>query len=144
VNGPTGSLALDVACPWCGQPADAVCRTASGKDRPFGQEHRLRWDALHAAYARPRRYVLKKDDEQSGLTAGDVLVCEPYFLDPEKLTVMFRETDGLDPERNVYRAEVTRVRGVAGVITDPEVLRESARRARAGAEMVARAYGVIL
>ena len=59
--------------------------------------------------ARAERYRLKGDDERMGLKAGDILVCVPYWLDPEKLTVLYREGDGFDPECNVYRYQVERL-----------------------------------
>jgi hypothetical protein len=51
-------------------------------------------------------YRLKDDDPRMGLTAGDVLECEPYWLDPDKLTVIRRISDDFDPECNVYRTHV--------------------------------------
>lgn len=59
--------------------------------------------------SRPERYRLKADDERMGLKAGDILVCVPYWLDPAKLTVLRRESDGWDPECNVYRHQVERL-----------------------------------
>lgn len=54
-------------------------------------------------------WVLKEDDPRFGLKAGDILECQPYWLDPtEKLTVIKRVADGFDPECNVYRSMVTR------------------------------------
>lgn len=90
--------------------------TPSRRVRRPGCEHKQRWESLRAAYRLPRRYVLRGDDERFGLAAGDVLVCEPYWLDPEKLTVLYRESDGFDPCCNVYRPQVERVRGAAGVV----------------------------
>jgi len=112
---PAGSFAQDVRCTFCDAAEDAPCTTSSGRLRAAGREHRQRWDALRAAYRLPRRYVLKDDDPRFGLAAGDVLVCEPYWLDPGlKLTVLYREADGLDPSCNVYRQQVHKVRGAAG------------------------------
>ena len=57
------------------------------------------------------KYRLIEDEPRFGLSAGDVLLCEPYWLDPDtKLTVLARESDGFDPECNVYRCEVKRIR----------------------------------
>jgi hypothetical protein len=53
---------------------------------------------------------LKKDDERFGLKAGDLLEVEPYWLDPEKFTVVQRLSDGFDPQCNVYSHEVEPVR----------------------------------
>lgn len=109
------SFAEDVTCPFCGAAEDTLCVTADDRVRAPGQEHLQRWDALRAAYRLPRRYVLKDDDPRFGLAAGDVLVCEPYWLDPGlKLTVLYREADGFDPSCNVYRREVDKVQGSAG------------------------------
>ncbi len=113
---PAGSVALDVTCPLCLQSEGEPCRTASGLVRQAGREHAVRWEKLRAEYAQPRRYVLKDDDERFGLSAGDVLVCRPYWLDSAKLTVMYRERDGFDPQCNVYRPSVERVRGAAGKV----------------------------
>lgn len=57
-----------------------------------------------------RRYRLKEDDERFGLKSGDVLICIPYFYEhDEKLSVIRRESDGFDPDCNVYRAQVERI-----------------------------------
>jgi hypothetical protein len=123
ISKPTGSLAWDAPCPWCRQSEGQCCRAPSGKPRVAGDEHVDRWAAMRSAYSKPRRYVLRHDDERSGLAAGDVLVCEPYWLDPGgKLTVLYREADRRDPECNVYRSQVTRVRGAAGRVDRAEVL----------------------
>jgi len=58
-----------------------------------------------------RHYRLIDDDPRFGMSSGDVLACVPYDLDPEKLTVAFRVSDGYDPRCNVYRAQVERVPG---------------------------------
>ena len=55
-------------------------------------------------------YRLLADDPRFGMSEGDVLECEPYWLDPsEKLTVLRRLSDGFDPCCNVYRHQVERV-----------------------------------
>lgn len=54
-------------------------------------------------------YRLKADDPRFKLRRGDILVCIPYRYDDEKLTVMYRASDGFDPSCNVYRCEVERV-----------------------------------
>ncbi len=100
-----GSWALDVGCPRCWQGETQLCRTLAGRLLPVGREHVARWDA------------------RFGLTAGDVLVCEPYWLDPGvKLTVLYREPDGFDPQCNMYRPDVERVRGAAGQVGRASVL----------------------
>lgn len=78
-------------------------------------------DAARQAFRRPRRYVLNRDLNRFGLRAGDILVCEPYSLDPgEKGTVRYRESDLLDPGCNVYWCQVTPVDGDAGVVDELE------------------------
>lgn len=53
------------------------------------------------------RVRMLADDEPFGLRQGDVLIVEPYWLDPsEKFTVIRRESDGFDPCCNVYRSQV--------------------------------------
>lgn len=54
-------------------------------------------------------YKLTGDDERFGMSAGDVLLCVPYGLDPGKLSVICRVTDGYNPECNVYKTQVTRM-----------------------------------
>ena len=57
----------------------------------------------------PTRWRLLEDDGRMRLSKGDVLLCVPYWLDPaEKLTVVRRESDGFDPQCNVYRSQVER------------------------------------
>ncbi|MFD7161301.1 hypothetical protein ACFV9C_42415 [Kribbella sp. NPDC059898] len=51
-------------------------------------------------------YELLENDDVTGLKAGDVLLCEPYELNPGKLTVICRLTDGYDPQCNQYLRSV--------------------------------------
>lgn len=53
-----------------------------------------------------QRYVLRKDDAHGVLKKGDILICRPYQYDSDKLIVVKRESDGLDPMQNVYRYKV--------------------------------------
>lgn len=56
-------------------------------------------------------FELLADDERFDLRAGDVLECVPYTYDPhDKLTVLRRVSDGMQPSCNVYRSQVRRVR----------------------------------
>lgn len=57
-----------------------------------------------------KRWLLREDDLRFGLRKGDVLLCVPYWLDPDKLTVLHRESDGCAPQCNVYRSQVKRLR----------------------------------
>jgi hypothetical protein len=52
------------------------------------------------------RWQLLKDDDRFGLRKGDVLIGRPYWLDPEKITVDYRECDGRDPMCNQYRTDL--------------------------------------
>lgn len=54
-------------------------------------------------------YRLKTDDERFKLNAGDELVCVNYPLDA-KVTVLYRISDGFDPECNQYMADVEFIR----------------------------------
>jgi hypothetical protein len=116
------SFAWDVPCGFCGAAEGAPCVTAAGRPLRAGPDHADRWARLRLEYSKPRRYVLKGDDPRFGLAAGDVLVCEPYWLAPGlKLTVLYREVDGFYPSCNVYRREVDKVRGSAGRVSQVRV-----------------------
>lgn len=65
-------------------------------------------DYVHPDAHLAKRWVLLDDDLRMGLHKGDVLLCVPYWLDPDKLTVIRREADGFDPCCNVYRSQVER------------------------------------
>lgn len=55
-------------------------------------------------------YELLNDDPRMGLQAGDLLLCEPYWLDPaSKVSVIKRLSDGFDPGCNQYRSDVRRL-----------------------------------
>lgn len=54
---------------------------------------------------------LIKDDPGLGLLAGDILICKRSSWDPElEYEVVYREADGFNPECNVYKSEVTRLK----------------------------------
>ena len=74
--------------------------------RPYGAWTPSAWQSLFLDETRP--YVLLADDPRFHLSAGDTLLCMPYHLDPDKLTVVARESDGFEPGCNVYRSQVTR------------------------------------
>lgn len=44
-----------------------------------------------------------------GLAQGDILEVHRYRLDPEKVTVVRRISDGFEPQCNLYTHEVQRV-----------------------------------
>lgn len=54
----------------------------------------------------PRVYRLLEDQPPFRLKAGDLLLCIPYWLDPDKVTVLERATDHYDPSCTLYRYEV--------------------------------------
>lgn len=54
-------------------------------------------------------YRLKDDDPRMGLHRGDLLLCIGYHLDPEKVTVICRLSDGFKPECNQYKSDIERV-----------------------------------
>jgi hypothetical protein len=106
----------EVRCPYCKAEPGVRCTTATG--RPLARPrivHDDRWQAWRDFLRQPLRYRLLEDDTRFGLAAGDVLVCAPYRYDGEKLTVLYRESDGFDPQCNVYRPDVRRIRGPESV-----------------------------
>ena len=59
------------------------------------------------------RYEIREDDERFGLCAGDIVVCErmhPAWAE-EKVRVLYRESDGYQPECSQYRRNVRHVSG---------------------------------
>ena len=110
----------DHRCPSCGAPRRRACTTSGGFPRPFS--HLARRARFRDAHREPRRYVLTRPDPQFGLAAGVVLVCEPYWLDPVvKVTVLYRESDRWNPGCNLYRDQVTEIRGPAGAVRERQV-----------------------
>ena len=94
-----------VGCPTCDAAPAAECVTASGRIVRGG--HAARWDHYFRELREsPSRWRLHKDDERFGLAEGDVLVGRPYWLDPDKVTVEYRESDGFDPQCNQYRVDI--------------------------------------
>lgn len=110
----------DHRCPSCGASRRRACTTAGGLPRLLS--HRSRQARFRDAMRGPRRYVLNHPDPQFGLAAGTVLVCEPYWLDPMvKVTVLYRESDRWNPRCNLYRDQVTEIRGHAGAVREQQV-----------------------
>lgn len=96
-----------VACPHCGAEKESTCVTSSGKALPVGGQHRSRWTEHSEAFRTLRfRMELLEEDARFGLSAGDILICQHYWLDPQKVTVVRRERDGFDPECNQYKTDV--------------------------------------
>lgn len=58
-------------------------------------------------------YRLLHDDERFGLKAGDILVCRSmhWAWADEKVSVMYRESDGYEPHCSQYRENVEWVSG---------------------------------
>lgn len=54
-------------------------------------------------------YRLKEDDSRFKLSEGDLLLGVPYWLDPDKVTILCRITDGFQPDCNQYRRSVEQV-----------------------------------
>jgi len=46
---------------------------------------------------------LLEDDERFGLKKDDVFEAQRYAYDPDKITLLKRESDGFDPECNQYK-----------------------------------------
>lgn len=120
-----------VSCRYCFAAVGEPCKTASGKpvrgrsgDDP---SHAERWDSIHRMQAKAWRWVLLDDDPRMKLSRGDVLICIPYWLDGAKVTVLYRESDGFDPNCNQYRHDVAKIWGPIG-IPDPEKLRQFEER----------------
>ncbi len=59
------------------------------------------------------RYRLVGDDDRHGLKAGDILVCGRmhWAWAPEKVAVLYRESDGYEPGCSQYRENVEHVSG---------------------------------
>lgn len=92
-----------VPCTFCGSSPFDECVSALGRIRPT---HRARWDSYRSArMTRQMWFVLLDDDPRFGLSAGDILRCVDYPYDA-KVTVLFREEDGFDPECNQYLSSV--------------------------------------
>jgi hypothetical protein len=53
--------------------------------------------------------LITDDSDRFGLYVGDLLLCVPYHLDPDKVTVICRITDGFEPNCNQYRQDVRKV-----------------------------------
>lgn len=99
------SSAMAISCPFCySAPGDKCVKRTSGKPAPFTHARRWEW-ARWQLQTREMWFVLCKDDERFGLLAGDILRCIAYPYD-SKVSVLFREWDGYDPECNQYMHNV--------------------------------------
>lgn len=49
---------------------------------------------------------MREDDKRFKLKKNDLLEVTRYWLDPQKLTVIQRVSDGYDPQCNVYTSQV--------------------------------------
>lgn len=100
------STVYAIACPYCLRPERAKCVAASGKIRTYGA-HVARWDRANRLYrTREMWHMLRADDSRFGLAAGDILRCINYPYDT-KVSVLFRESDGFNPECNQYSSDVS-------------------------------------
>lgn len=101
---PTSS-ATQVPCPYCAAPVHESCRTAAGRELPR-KPHDARWRS-YASQRKSRQmwFVMLADDPGFRLAAGDIVRAVKYPHDA-KVTVLFREEDGFDPECNQYLSAV--------------------------------------
>lgn len=100
------SIVYAIACPYCLRPERAKCVAASGKVRTYGA-HVARWDrANHLYRTREMWHMLRSDDSRFGLSAGDIVRTLNYPWDA-KVSVLFRESDGYEPECNQYMSNVS-------------------------------------
>jgi len=49
---------------------------------------------------------LLDDDERFGLKKGDIFQAKKYKYDPDKMSLLERESDGFDPECNQYKEDL--------------------------------------
>lgn len=90
-------------CPWCSVEAGDPCRTPAGR----ATFHRTRLQVARDVWREGQWAVrMKRDDPRFGLDAGDLLLVTRYWLDPNKVTVIRRVSDGFDPECNQYSRDV--------------------------------------
>lgn len=111
----------EVRCPYCDAEPGMDCTTAGGNPIRGMRAHASRWVARRFSYRKPRRWTIVADNPDFGLSAGDVVIAEPYWLDPEKVSVLWRERDGYEPDCNQYRNDVKPIIGPDGVVPDDVV-----------------------
>lgn len=93
------SSAMAISCPFCYVPVGECCVAPSG---PREHPHHARWkEANLMCRSREMWFMMREDDERFGLVAGDIVRCINYPYDA-KVSVLFREWDGYDPECNQY------------------------------------------
>lgn len=99
------SRVLSVPCPLCHVTSGEVCvKTTSGE--PARTVHAVRIDEANWMFrTRQMWFVLRDDDPRFDLKAGDILRCVNYPYDA-KVSVLFREWDGFDPDCNQYDSDV--------------------------------------
>jgi hypothetical protein len=97
------SAVYAIACPYCLRPERERCVTASGKLRTA---HVARWDRANRLWrTREMWHMLRADDSRFGLAAGDIVRTLRYPWDT-KVSVLFRESDGFEPECSQYLRDV--------------------------------------
>lgn len=95
-----------ITCPYCLSPAREKCVLSSGKIRTQGP-HVARWDrANHLARTREMWHMICADDTRFDLAAGDIVRTLTYPWDA-KVSVLFRESDGFEPQCTQYLANVS-------------------------------------
>lgn len=94
------SPAYATTCPYCLRPEREKCVTASGRE--LGSAHVARRDRANRLFrTREMWHVIREDDERFGLAAGDIVRTINYPWDA-KVSVLFREWDGYEPECSQY------------------------------------------
>lgn len=97
------SSAMAISCPFCYVNSGTMCTAPSGTRK---HPHHARWKAAdRMCRSREMWFVMCEDDERFGLVAGDIVRCVNYPYDA-KVSVLFREWDGYDPECNQYKHSV--------------------------------------
>lgn len=96
---------MEVHCEYCSAEPRRECTIGGWLGRPRDPHH-LRWELARRRYRiREMWFVLLEDDPRFKLEAGDILRCVEYPYDA-KVSVLFREWDGYNPECNQYRHDV--------------------------------------
>lgn len=99
------SAVYAIACPYCLRPSRERCVTASvvGLSMPHADR---RDRANRLSRTREMWHMIRADDSRFGLAAGDIVRTINYPWDA-KVSVLFRESDGFEPECNQYLNNVS-------------------------------------
>lgn len=91
-------------CSYCGARDGAACVPPTGK--LARSPHRIRLDDTRSRWRSSLlRCRIREDDARLGLAAGEVYICQRYPLDPSKVTALYREPDGHEPEVILYHRD---------------------------------------